>query len=106
MSASPEFYRPSPPAFSPSCAAGTSTTEVDEYSCCRTPTPGIKGASHLPAGAPEAQAGGCRKLLFDPAQQQGKGKAISLRLDELERLFRPITNNANLHLQTNKPTHT
>ncbi|BAF10609.1 cyclin-dependent protein kinase inhibitor EL2 [Oryza sativa Japonica Group] len=106
MSASPEFYRPSPPAFSPSCAAGTSTTEVDEYSCCRTPTPGIREPATCPPAPRKPRPVACRKLLFDPAQQQGKGKAISLRLDELERLFRPITNNANLHLQTNKPTHT
>lgn len=69
------------------------------------PTPGIREPATCPPAPRKPRPVACRKLLFDPAQQQGKGKAISLRLDELERLFRPITNNANLHLQTNKPTH-
>uniref|UniRef100_A0A0E0K7M2 Uncharacterized protein n=1 Tax=Oryza punctata TaxID=4537 RepID=A0A0E0K7M2_ORYPU len=96
MSASPEFYRPSPPAFPPSCAAGT-TGVADEYSCCRTPTPGLREPATCPPAPRKPRPVACRKLLFDPAHQ-----AISLRLDELERLFRPITNTPQLHPHSNR----
>ncbi|KAF0932830.1 hypothetical protein E2562_012157 [Oryza meyeriana var. granulata] len=89
MSASPEFYRPSAPAFSPSCAssplAAAAGAEDDDYSC-RTPTPGLtKEPATCPPAPRKPRPVACRKLLFDHAQ------VISLRLDDLERLFRPMT---------------
>ncbi|KAL5227296.1 hypothetical protein ABZP36_015561 [Zizania latifolia] len=62
----------------------------DDYSC-RTPTPRLKEPAtcppvpRKPKPAPrKPKPAACRKLLFDPAQ------AVSFRLPELERLFRPM----------------
>ncbi|KAL5210594.1 hypothetical protein ABZP36_006217 [Zizania latifolia] len=82
MSASPEFYRPSAPAFSP-CASPLAAGADDDYSC-RTPTPCLKEPATCPPAPRKPRPAACRKLLFDPAQ------AVSFRLPELERLFRPM----------------
>jgi hypothetical protein len=102
MSASPELYRPAEaPAFSPSCATQPPLPLVfagDDY-CCRTPTG--SGICYLrePTTCPPAPRKPpppppmCRKRLFQAADQQlaeaGPVPVISIRLDELERLFRP-----------------
>lgn len=107
MSASPEFYKPAPPAFSPcssplllhgaaeestaAAAAGTmwqqQQQEEEDYDRCRTPTSGesqVKPLGTCPPAprkprAPAAPAP-CRKRLFEV-------EVFSLRLEELERLF-------------------
>ena len=109
MSASPEFYKPAPPAFSPcssplllhgavaeeSTTAGAGTMwpqqqqeeEEEEDYRCRTPTSGesqVKPLGTCPPAprkprAPAAPAP-CRKRLFEV-------EVFSLRLEELERLF-------------------
>ncbi|KAL5217466.1 hypothetical protein ABZP36_018150 [Zizania latifolia] len=81
MAASPEFYRPPAPAFSP-CASPLAGAD-DEYTC-RTPSPGLKEPATCPPAPRKPKPAACRKLLFDPA------RVVSLRLDELERLFRPM----------------
>ncbi|NP_001136704.1 Cyclin-dependent protein kinase inhibitor SMR1-like [Zea mays] len=106
MSASPEFYKPAPPAFSPcssplllpgagaavgavaeeSAAATVSQQEEEDYRC-RTPTggesqvrpPGTCPPAPRKPRAPAAPAP-CRKRLFEV-------EVFSLRLEELERLF-------------------
>ncbi|RCV43967.1 hypothetical protein SEVIR_9G339900v4 [Setaria viridis] len=105
MSASPEFYKPAPPAFSPcssplllhgagagvapeeSAAAAAATVWQEEDYRCRTPTSGesqVKPPGTCPPAprkprAPAAPAP-CRKRLFEV-------EVFSLRLEELERLF-------------------
>ena len=102
MSASPEFYKPAPPAFSPCSSplllhgAGASAEESAAAMCqqqqeedyrCRTPTGGesqVKPPGTCPPAprkprAPAAPAP-CRKRLFEV-------EVFSLRLEELERLF-------------------
>ncbi|KAL6642749.1 hypothetical protein ACP70R_020930 [Stipagrostis hirtigluma subsp. patula] len=109
MSASPEFYKPAPPVFSPCSSplllhgagavgeagivggvveegAAAATVWEDEYRC-RTPTSGesqVKPPGTCPPAprkprAPAAPAP-CRKRLFEV-------EVFSLRLEELERLF-------------------
>jgi hypothetical protein len=107
MSASPEFYKPAPPAFSPcssplllhgagaavgavaeECTAAAATVSQDEEDYrCRTPTggesqvrpPGTCPPAPRKPRAPAAPAP-CRKRLFEV-------EVFSLRLEELERLF-------------------
>ena len=104
MSASPEFYKPAPPAFSPCSSplllhgagggAGESAAAMwqqqqqqEEDYRCRTPTGGesqVKPPGTCPPAprkprAPAAPAP-CRKRLFEV-------EVFSLRLEELERLF-------------------
>ncbi|RLN43482.1 hypothetical protein C2845_PM01G20630 [Panicum miliaceum] len=106
MSASPEFYKPAPPAFSPCSSplllhgAGAAEEgaaasmwqqqqqqEEEEDYRCRTPTSGesqVKPPGTCPPAprkprAPAAPAP-CRKRLFEV-------EVFSLRLEELERLF-------------------
>ena len=109
MSASPEFYKPAPPAFSPCSSplllhgagggAGAAAEESaaamwqqqqqqeEEDYRCRTPTGGesqVKPPGTCPPAprkprAPAAPAP-CRKRLFEV-------EVFSLRLEELERLF-------------------
>ena len=110
MSASPEFYKPAPPAFSPcssplllhgagagagagavaeesTAAAATMWQQEEEDYRCRTPTSGesqVKPPGTCPP-APRKPRGPaapapCRKRLFEV-------EVFSLRLEELERLF-------------------
>ncbi|KAF8728025.1 hypothetical protein HU200_018598 [Digitaria exilis] len=106
MSASPEFYKPAPPAFSPcssplllhgaappgvaedsAAAAAVAMWQQEEDYRCRTPTSGesqVKPPGTCPPAprkprAPAAPAP-CRKRLFEV-------EVFSLRLEELERLF-------------------
>nr|ACG38517.1 hypothetical protein [Zea mays] len=108
MSASPEFYKPAPPAFSPcssplllhgagvavgavaeesTAAAATVSQDEEEDYRCRTPTggesqvrpPGTCPPAPRKPRAPAAPAP-CRKRLFEV-------EVFSLRLEELERLF-------------------
>uniref|UniRef100_A0A0A9GES1 Uncharacterized protein n=1 Tax=Arundo donax TaxID=35708 RepID=A0A0A9GES1_ARUDO len=92
MSASPEFYRPAAPAFSP-CGSpprpglGVGGGEEEYCYSCRTPTG--SGVNYLREPttcppAPRKPPPPCKKRLF-----QGEVPLISLRLDELERIFRP-----------------
>ncbi|CAL4912133.1 unnamed protein product [Urochloa decumbens] len=87
MAASPEFYKPA----APPCASPLPPSVPDEDSCyyysCRTPTG--SGISYLkePTTCPPAPRKPlCKKRLFQSQQQQ---PVISLRLHELERIFRP-----------------
>ncbi|XP_066389297.1 cyclin-dependent protein kinase inhibitor SMR1-like [Miscanthus floridulus] len=108
MSASPEFYKPAPPAFSPcssplllhgagagagavaeesTAAAATMWQQEEEDYRCRTPTSGesqVKPPGTCPPAPrkPRAPAAPtpCRKRLFEV-------EVFSLRLEELERLF-------------------
>ncbi|KAG8073088.1 hypothetical protein GUJ93_ZPchr0006g45306 [Zizania palustris] len=82
MAASPEFYRPSAPAFPP-CASPLAGAD-DEYTTYRTPSPGLKEPAACPPAPRKPKSAVCRKLNFDPA------RVVTLRLDELERLFRPM----------------
>ncbi|KAL6649035.1 hypothetical protein ACP70R_013259 [Stipagrostis hirtigluma subsp. patula] len=94
MAASPEFYKPAAPAFSP-CGSplrpGLAGDEEYSFYNCRTPTG--SGISYLrePTTCPPAPrkpaAARCKKRLF----QQGEPEPtlLSLRLDELEKIFRP-----------------
>ncbi|PWZ05730.1 hypothetical protein Zm00014a_030548 [Zea mays] len=95
MSASPEFYKPAPPAFSPptlllhgagtddSAAAATMWQEDQDYRC-RTPTGGesqVKPPGTCPPAPRKPRApAACRKRLFEV-------EVLSLRLEELEQLF-------------------
>lgn len=96
MSASPEFYKPAP-VFSP-CSSPLRLLQQqhgedhqEEYGygssggCCRTPTGGesnLKAPGTCPPAPrkPRAPAAPCRKRLFEV-------EVLSLRLEELERLF-------------------
>ncbi|CAL4920320.1 unnamed protein product [Urochloa decumbens] len=84
MAASPELYKPA----APPCASPLPPSVPDEDSCyyysCRTPTG--SGISYLkePTTCPPAPRKPlCKKRLFRPQP------VISLRLHELERIFRP-----------------
>ncbi|OEL13604.1 hypothetical protein BAE44_0025378 [Dichanthelium oligosanthes] len=94
MSASPEFYKPAAPAaFSSPCKLPPAPADDEDYYCsnCRTPTG--SGISYLkePTTCPPAPRKPpapplCKKrLLF----QKDQVAVISLRLEELERVFRP-----------------
>ncbi|KQK24082.1 cyclin-dependent protein kinase inhibitor EL2 [Brachypodium distachyon] len=98
MSASPEFYRPwsaAPQLYSPRVLPGaTAAADEDEYYSCRTPTGAGISSSYLGTGTgtaacppaprkPRPQPAACRKRLFDVAA------VISVRYDELDRIFRP-----------------
>ncbi|XP_062217103.1 cyclin-dependent protein kinase inhibitor EL2-like [Phragmites australis] len=94
MSASPEFYKPSAPAFSP-CGSpprpGLGAGGEEEYCYnCRTPTGSGIGYLREPTTCPPAPRKPppppCKKRLF---QGEAQAPLLSLRLDELERLFRP-----------------
>jgi hypothetical protein len=105
MSASPEFYKPAAPAAftspcaSPLQAAGFGAADADCYSC-RTPTG--SGITYLrePTTCPPAPRKPpppppvCKKRLFHHQHQQKQDREplglISVRLDELERIFRPV----------------
>lgn len=111
MSASPELYRPpvlqvQQGAFSPLAAAGK---EQEDEECYyhdhdhRTPTgSAITYLRREPTTCPPAprkkpcspsSSSSCRKRLFQHAQGAGGGTEvplISLRLEELERIFRPV----------------
>ncbi|OEL23346.1 hypothetical protein BAE44_0015631 [Dichanthelium oligosanthes] len=100
MSASPEFYKSAPPAFSPcssplllphgaaggvaeeSAAAAASMWQEEEDYRCRTPTSGESQVNLQGMRTPRAPAAPapCRKRLFEV-------EVFSLRLEELERLF-------------------
>ncbi|RLN17443.1 cyclin-dependent protein kinase inhibitor SMR1-like [Panicum miliaceum] len=89
MSASPEFYKPAPPAFSQEAVEHQLMWQQQEEDYrCRTPTSGesqVKPPGTCPPAlrkprAPAAPAP-CRKRLFEV-------EVFSLRLEELERLFR------------------
>ncbi|CAD6201571.1 unnamed protein product [Miscanthus lutarioriparius] len=106
MSASPEFFKPAAPAFSPACAAQPPLVfggDDDDY-CCKTPTGSRISYLREPTTCPPAPRKPpppppCRKRLFQPQPQGDQHQRqsaesssvplISLRLDELERLFRP-----------------
>ncbi|KAG0553216.1 hypothetical protein BDA96_01G575600 [Sorghum bicolor] len=95
MSASPEFFKPAgAPAFSPACAALPPLVFGDDYDYdCRTPTGSRISYLREPTTCPPApRKPPCRKRLFQgdqPAADPSSVPLISLRLDELERLFRP-----------------
>jgi hypothetical protein len=103
MSASPEFFKPAgAPAFSPACAAQPPLVFAGDDDYCKTPTGSRISYLREPTTCPPAPRKPpppCRKRLFQPQPQaQGDQSAaaesssvpvISLRLDELERLFRP-----------------
>ncbi|CAN6302629.1 unnamed protein product [Urochloa humidicola] len=82
MAASPEFYKPAcaSPLLPPGAGADD---EHYSSSSCRTPTG--SGISYLkePTTCPPAPL--CKKRLF-----QSQQPVISLRLHDLERIFRPI----------------
>ncbi|CAN6290959.1 unnamed protein product [Urochloa humidicola] len=86
MAASPEFYKPCASPLPPSAA---SVQDEGSYYCysnssCRTPTgSGIKEPTTCPPAPRKPPAPLCKKRLFQPQP------VISLRLDELERIFRP-----------------
>lgn len=105
MSASPEFYKPAPPAFSPcssplllhgagvavgavaeesTAAAATVSQDEEEDYRCRTPTGGesqVKPPGTCPPAPRKPRApAACRKRLFEV-------EVLSLRLEELEQLF-------------------
>ncbi|XP_066307561.1 cyclin-dependent protein kinase inhibitor EL2-like [Miscanthus floridulus] len=106
MSASPEFFKPAAPAFSPACAAQPPLVfagDDDDY-YCKTPTGSRISYLREPTTCPPAprKPPPCRKRLFQgqpqaqgdqhqrqPAAEFSSIPVISLRLDELERLFRP-----------------
>ncbi|KAJ1299188.1 hypothetical protein BS78_01G513000 [Paspalum vaginatum] len=109
MSASPEFYRPpAPPAFSP--LPLPVVPAADDDSCCRTPTgSGITYLRREPTTCPPAPrkpkpSASCKKRLFQFHHQAAAAAAdnnnthvvpvISLRLDELHRIFRPLDQEA------------
>jgi hypothetical protein len=99
MSASPEFYKPAAPVFSPLLlhpgAGGgvgvvgaeevaAATVWEEEFQRCLTPTSGesqVKSPATCPPAPRKPRAPApCRKRLFDV-------EVFSLRLEELERLF-------------------
>ncbi|KAG2544196.1 cyclin-dependent protein kinase inhibitor EL2-like [Panicum virgatum] len=90
MAASPEFYKPPAAAFSPPCSSPLPAPAEDRYdTTCRTPTG--SGISYLkePTTCPPAPRKPlCKKRLFLFNSDTEK-PLISLRLDELERIFRP-----------------
>uniref|UniRef100_A0A0E0MAD4 Cyclin-dependent protein kinase inhibitor SMR1 n=1 Tax=Oryza punctata TaxID=4537 RepID=A0A0E0MAD4_ORYPU len=99
MSASPEFYKPPAPVFSP-CSSPLRLLQLQQHGddheeeygyggsssiSCRTPTGGesnLKAPGTCPPAPrkPRAPAAPCRKRLFEV-------EVLSLRLEELERLF-------------------
>uniref|UniRef100_A0A0D9VNE7 Uncharacterized protein n=1 Tax=Leersia perrieri TaxID=77586 RepID=A0A0D9VNE7_9ORYZ len=84
MAASPEFYRPTAP---PSPVSATGAMDEEQYSSCRTPTHvGIKEPTTCPPAPRKPRPVACRKLHLDPSPHH---QIISLRLDDLHRLFRP-----------------
>ncbi|CAN6321808.1 unnamed protein product [Urochloa humidicola] len=102
MAASPEFYKPAAPAaFTSPCAspilppgAGAGAGADDDLyssSSCRTPTGSgisyLKEPTTCPPAPRKPPAPLCKKRLF-----QSQQPVISLRLDELERIFRPHHN--------------
>ncbi|KAF8780343.1 hypothetical protein HU200_001449 [Digitaria exilis] len=92
MSASPEFYKPTPPAsMSPASLSPLPQQLQDyDYGCCRTPTGSrIKEPTTCPPAPRKPPAPLCKKRLFHLQQQQQQEEVISLRLDDLERIFRP-----------------
>ncbi|PUZ43261.1 hypothetical protein GQ55_9G648200 [Panicum hallii var. hallii] len=96
MAASPEFYKPPAAAFSSPCASPLPAPAEDyRYTTCRTPTG--SGISYLkePTTCPPAPRKPplCKKRLFKGGDTDAaEVPLISLRLHELERVFRPHPN--------------
>ncbi|CAN6286025.1 unnamed protein product [Urochloa humidicola] len=95
MAASPEFYKPAAPAaFTSPCASpllppgAGADDDLYSSSSCRTPTGSgisfLKEPTTCPPAPRKPPAPLCKKRLF-----QSQQPVISLRLDELERIFRP-----------------
>ncbi|CAD6209150.1 unnamed protein product [Miscanthus lutarioriparius] len=82
MSASPEFFKPAAPAFSPACAAQPPLVfagDDDDY-YCKTPTGSRISYLREPTTCPPApRKPPCRKRLFQ-AQPQAQGISISVSL--------------------------
>jgi len=114
MAASPEFYKPPAAAFSPPCSSPLPAPAENRYdTTCRTPTG--SGISYLkePTTCPPAPRKPlCKKRLFlfkqgdrdTEAEAEVRPPAtatlISLRLDDLERIFRPHPNAADKRRRT------